>query len=44
MPHLQTNCEQQSERRLALFSFPHTSCGGELRGAPLVNIPDLAQR
>ena len=38
VPHLQTNCEQQPEREMALFSFPHTSGGAELRGAPLVFI------
>ena len=26
--------------QMALFSFPHTSGGGELRGAPLVYFPD----
>ena len=29
---------------MALVSFPHTSGGGELRGAPLVYIPDLVKR
>ena len=29
---------------MALFSFPHPSGGEELRGAPLVYIPDLVQK
>ena len=29
---------------MALFSFPHPSGGEELRGAPLVCIPDLVQK
>lgn len=29
---------------MALFSFPATSGGEELRGAPLVFIPDLVQK
>ena len=28
---------------VAVFSFPHTSGGAELRGGPLVCIPDLVQ-
>ena len=28
---------------MVLFSFPPTSSGAELRGAPLVFIPDLVQ-
>ena len=31
MPHLQTNCNDL-KGEMALFSFPHTSGGGELRG------------
>ena len=41
MPHLQTNCNNL-KGEMALFSFPHTSGGAELRGGPLVYI--LVQR
>ena len=37
MPHLQTNCKQQPERRDGSVSFPHTSGGEEY-------IPDFFQR
>ena len=40
-PHLQTNCGQQLERR---DGSVNTSGGEELRGGPLVYIPDLVQR